>query len=164
MDNNTKNTNEYLNTKVLTAAPEQLQLMLYDGAIRFCEQARKAIQENNVEESFRLINRAEKIVLELFNSMKEEIAPETCANMRDLYLFCYDRLVQSNMKKDLTSLDEALRILRHLKETWLMLMEKLKEERAELQPQIPPPQPPTTDPQPTLHFLPIKRPSMMRCW
>jgi flagellar protein FliS len=142
MDNNTKNSNEYLKTRVLTASPEQLQLMLYDGAICFCEQARSAIGENNIEESYRLINRAEKIVLELFNSMKEEIAPETCANMRSLYLFCYDRLVQANMKKNLTSLDEALRILRHLKETWIMLMEKINEERAEQQPPIPTPQPP----------------------
>lgn len=146
MDNNTNNAGEYLKTKVLTASPEQLQLMLYDGAIRFCEQARTAIQDKKVEESYNLINRAEKIVLELFNSMREEIAPETCANMRGLYMFCYDRLVRANMKKDLTSLDEALRILRHVRESWLMLMEKLKKEKAAQQPQIPSPEPPTEKP------------------
>ena len=47
----------YLRTKVLTATPEQLQLMLYDGAIRFAEQAKVALLNKNYEESYRLISR-----------------------------------------------------------------------------------------------------------
>jgi flagellar protein FliS len=131
MDKNNKNPNEYLKTKVFTASPEELQLMLYDGAIRFCEQARVAIREKNIEESFNLINKAEKIVLQLCNSMKEEIAPDICSNMRRLYLFCYDRLVVANLKKEINSLDDALKVLKHIRETWIMLVEKIKSERAE---------------------------------
>ena len=131
MDKNNKNPNEYLKTKVFTASPEELQLMLYDGAIRFCEQARSAIQDKQIEESFNLINKAEKIVLQLCNSMKEEIAPEICSNMRRLYLFCYDRLVIANLKKDLNALDDALKVLKHIRETWIMLVEKIKSQRAE---------------------------------
>ena len=129
MNPKTKNSSEYLKTKVLTASPEQLQLMLYDGAIRFCEQARHAICDQQIEQSFYLICRAENIIIELCNSMKVELAPETCANMRRLYLFCYDRLLRANLKKDLCALDEALRILRHLRETWTILMDKIKQEK-----------------------------------
>ena len=130
MNPKNSNTNEYLKTKVLTASPEQLQLMLYDGAIRFCEQARVAIENQHIEESYNFISKAEKIVMELCLSMKEDIAPDTCTNMRRLYMFCYDRLVYANMKKDLDALNESLEILTHIRETWILLMEKLREERS----------------------------------
>jgi len=123
------NSNAYLETRVMTASPEQLQLMLYDGAIRFCEQAREAIEANEIEQSFTLISKAETIVMELSTSMKDEIAPETCANIRRLYLFCYDRLVQANLKREVAPLQEAVTVLHELRETWLLLMEKLNGER-----------------------------------
>ena len=116
---------------MLPASPEKLQLMLYDGAIRFCEQARAMIEANEIENSFNLITKAEKIVMEMCNSMRDDLAPETCANMRRLYIFCYDRLVTANIKKDLKSLDEAIEILRELRQTWVLLMEKLQEERSQ---------------------------------
>ncbi len=125
------NSNEYLKTKVLTASPEQLQLMLYDGALRFCEQARQAIENHQVEESFNALSRAEKIVLELCNGMRDEIAPETCDNMRRLYVFCYERLVDANLNKAVAPLDEAVGVLRHMRKTWVLLMDKLKTERAD---------------------------------
>ena len=127
----TSNNNAYLETKVLTASPEQLQLMLYDGAIRFCEQAKTAIEAKDIENSYLLITRAEKIVMEMQGSMRDDVAPETCANMRRLYLFCYDRLVTANLKKDLNALDEAIEVLKNLRETWQMLMKKLQDELAD---------------------------------
>ena len=123
------NTSEYLKTRVLTASPEQLQLMLYDGAIRFCEQARQAIENKEIEKKFHLLTRAENIVLELCKSMREELAPDTCSKMRALYLFCYEKLVMANMNKDMEPLDDALKVLRHMRETWVMLMEKIHAER-----------------------------------
>jgi flagellar protein FliS len=134
MDTNSNNINKYQRTKILTASPEQLQLMLYDGAIRFCEQAREAINEKDIEKSYILMSKAEKIVMEMCNSMRDELAPETCSKMRALYLFCYERLVTANLKKDSKSLDEALDVLRHMRETWCLLMDKLAEEKAENQP------------------------------
>ena len=129
MEQKTASPREYLKTRVLTASPEQLQLMLYDGAIRFCEQGRQAILDRRIEDSFNLLSKAEKIILELTNGLRDEVAPEICANMRRLYLFCYDRLVLANVKKDTGALDDALRVLRELRQTWVMLMDKLNEER-----------------------------------
>ena len=138
MDPKTKNSAEYLKTKVLTASPEQLQLMLYDGAIRFCEQARAAIENKQIETSFNLLNKAERIVMELCTSMREDFAPELCFNMRRLYLFCYDRLVTANVNKDLKAVDESLDILRHLRQTWLLLMEKIHQEKSAASPSAAP--------------------------
>ena len=129
MTDKPKNTNQYLKTKVLTASAEELQLMLYDGAIRFGEQARVAIENQEIENSYNLIVRAENIILELTNSMKDEIAPETCANMRRLYVYCYEQLVEANVKKTIKPLNNALKVLRHVRETWVLLIEKIKEER-----------------------------------
>ena len=122
--------NQYLKTRVMTASKEQLQLMLYDGAIRFCEQGRVAIEAGNVEQSYKMLTKAENIIMELSTSMRDEYAPETCARMRGLYMFCYERLVEANMKRSLEPLADALKILRHIRETWLMLIDKLSGEKA----------------------------------
>jgi len=138
--------NEYLKTKIMTASPEQLQLMLYDGAIRFCEQARPAIRGRDIEKSYSLLTRAENIIMEMMKSMRDDIAPETCAKMRSLYLFCYEKLVEANLKKDIEHLDDALKVLRHMRETWLLLMDKLHREKhpaAESDAPSPPPAPPS---------------------
>jgi len=113
---NNKTTGEYLKTKVLT---------------------RPAIRDGKIEESYNLLMRAENIVMEMCNSLRDEISPETCANMRSLYIFCYEKLVSANMKRDIVSLDEALKILRHMRETWVMVMDKLKQEKASQQPDQP---------------------------
>ena len=134
MDTKTSPINQYQKTKILTASPEQLQLMLYDGVIRFCEQARETIQAKKIEESYLLLSKAEKIVLELCHSMREDLDPDTCSKMKALYMFCYERLVAANLKKEIPLLEEALDILRHMRQTWLLLMEKLAEEKAENQP------------------------------
>jgi len=131
MDAKNNNTDQYLKTRVMTASPEQLQLMLYDGAIRFCEQARVAVEAKEIENSYNLLSRAEKIVLELASSMRDDMAPDVCANMRGLYMFCYERLVQANLKKEIEPIDEALQVLNHMRQTWLMLIEKLKEEKSQ---------------------------------
>ena len=135
METKTNTPNAYLKTKVMTASPEQLQLMLYDGAIRFCEQARTAIEEKNIEGSFKLLTKAQKIVLEMCAGMREEVDPDICANMRRLYMFSYDRLLVANIKKDIKALDEALKILREMRETWVLLIEKLQQERSAQQPE-----------------------------
>ena len=123
------NSNEYLKTRVMTASPEQLQLMLYDGAIRFCEQARIAIDDSHFEKSFKLLTKAENIIMEMCLSMREEIDPDTCNKMRSLYFFCYEQLVTANMKREVSYLDEALKILRHMRETWILLIEKIQQDR-----------------------------------
>lgn len=131
MDSQKNNPNQYLKAKVLTASPEELQLMLYDGAIRFCEQARPALEEKRIEESFNALTRAQKIVMEMCTALRDDVDPDTCNNMRALYLFCYDRLITANVDKDIKPLDETLQILRHMRETWLLLMEKIKNDAAQ---------------------------------
>ena len=119
---------EYLRSVVMSAPPEKLQLMLYDGAIRFCRQARDAISARRIEDGYNLITRAQNIVLELNNALKPELAPQLCERMAALYNYLYRRLIHANMHRDLDALDEALRLIEYQRETWIMLLEKLASE------------------------------------
>jgi len=127
---NPQGAQHYLRTKVLTATPEQLQLMLYDGAIRFAEQARPALQERKLEQSHTLITRAQKIVTELITTLKHEVNPELCAKLAGLYRYVYRKLVDANLKRDVEALDEAVRLLRYQRDTWQMLLQELARQKA----------------------------------
>lgn len=121
---------EYLKTKVMTASPEMLTLMLWDGAIRFAEQGKEAILRKEIEGSYKALVRAQKIITELTTSLKPEIDPDLCGKLASLYNFIYRRLVEANTSKDEKLVDDALSIMRHQRETWVMLMDKLAREKA----------------------------------
>jgi flagellar protein FliS len=121
---------QYLRTRVLTATPEQLQIMLYDGAIRFCEQAKIGIENKNYEQVYINITKAQKIITELLGALKPEIYPELCAKLAGVYRYVYKRLVQGNLKKDAAAFVEAIQLLRYQRDTWAMLLEQTGKEKA----------------------------------
>lgn len=123
-------TQEYFKTKVLTASPEMLTLMLWDGAIRFAEQGKDAILKKEIEGSYKALLRSQRIITELTTNLKHEVNPELCGKLASLYNFIYRRLVDANLTKNPQLVDDALEIMRHQRETWVMLMEKLSKERA----------------------------------
>lgn len=121
---------QYLQNQILTAPREQLLLMLFDGAIRFAEQAKPKIDEKDFEGSCKLLIKAQRIVIELMSSLKRELlGDEVFDNLMALYNFIYFRLVNANVKKDKGLVDEAVRILSHLRETWSMAIEKDRKEK-----------------------------------
>jgi flagellar protein FliS len=120
----------YLRTKVLTATPEQLQLMLFDGAIRFGEQAKVALEKKNYEQSCDLICRTQKIIAELISSLKPKHAPELCGKLAAIYKYVYRKLIDANVNHTVASLDEAINLLRYQRETWVMLLDKLGKAKA----------------------------------
>lgn len=122
--------NHYLRTRVLTATPEQLQMMLYDGAVSFCEQARAALAEKNYEQSYNLISRVQRIVLELTCTLKHEVAPELCSKLAGLYNYAYRKLVEANIEHDGESLEAAIQILKYQRETWSLLLDQLGKQKA----------------------------------
>ncbi len=127
--NNEKGKMEYLRTKVLTASPEELHLMLYDGAIRFAEEAKTALMEGDLEKAHTALVRAQNIVLEMSSGLDHSVDPELCAKMSSLYNFIYRRLIEANLKREVSPIDDALKILNYQRETWVLLIEKLGEEQ-----------------------------------
>ena len=118
----------YLRTKVMTAKPAELRLMLIDGAIRFTEQARRGYESKDFESAYNGTTRAQAILLELVASLRHDLAPELCKNVAAVYTFMYTTLVKGSMEKDLAAFDDVLRILRYERETWLLCMDALARE------------------------------------
>ena len=125
-----KKADAYRKTQILTAPPEKLQLMLYDGAVRFATQGREALQRRDYETSYGSLVRAQNIVLELICGLRPEANPALCNKMASLYSFVYRKLLDANVRHDVAAVDDALSILEILRDTWARLLEKLAEERS----------------------------------
>src|SRR5258707_6932531 len=96
----------YLRTRVLTATPEQLQMMLYDGAIRFAEQAKLALEKKDWEGGYLNCSRAQKIIAELNSGLKRDIAPELCGKLASLYNYIYRKLIEASMHHQTAAIQE----------------------------------------------------------
>src|SRR5205823_4570731 len=106
----------YLRTRVMTATPEQLQMMLFDGAVRFLEQARAAQARQDWEQSYQNISRTQKIITELLGSLKHDTNPDLCGKLSALYNYAYRKLIEANVDHNLEALDEGLKVLRFQRE------------------------------------------------
>lgn len=122
--------NAYLRTKVLTASPEELRLLLLDGAIKFARQGSEGLASKNYEASYNGITQCRNIVLELLTTIRPEFDPEMCERVKAVYAFMYTELVSAGMERNVTKLDAVVKLLEYERETWVMLMDKLAAERA----------------------------------
>ncbi|MEM9345232.1 MAG: flagellar export chaperone FliS [Planctomycetota bacterium] len=118
--------NPYLRNQVLSAKPEELRLMLFDGAIRFLNVGRKGLETKDYDVSYTNISKAQKIVLELSNSLNRDVMPEVTEKLSALYTYIYRLLVDASTTRETKPLDEAVNLLKYERETWAMLIEKAK--------------------------------------
>lgn len=123
--------NPYLRDAVMTATPEQLQLMLYDGALRYCLQGRESLSSKRYEESYERLTRAQNIILEMQAGLNFDVNPELCKRVASVYNFLYRKLVDANVKHDVQAIDDAVRVLRIERETWQLLVDKVIKATAE---------------------------------
>ncbi|MBX2851594.1 MAG: flagellar export chaperone FliS [Phycisphaeraceae bacterium] len=128
--NPTPTANPYLRNQVLSAKPEELRLMLFDGAIRFLSVGRKGLESRDYDISYTNISKAQKIVLELSNSLNRDVMPEVTEKLSALYTFIYRLLVDASTTREIKHLDEAIRLLKYERETWALLIEKAAEQPA----------------------------------
>ena len=126
----TSTPNPYLRNQVLSAKPEELRLMLFDGAIRFLNAGRKGLESKNYDVSYTNISKAQKIVLELSNSLNRDVMPEVTEKLSALYTFIYRLLIDASTTRETKHLDEAIRLLKYERETWAMLIEKAAKQPA----------------------------------
>lgn len=124
-----KQAENYKKTQVETASPEELLIMLYEGAIRFLLLAKKANDEKEAEKCHRNIIKAQHIIQEFMNSLDMEIGHDIAENLFRLYEYLNYQLVQANVKKDMSLVDEVLGHLRELKRTWEEAINIIHQER-----------------------------------
>lgn len=116
--------NQYANSKLMTASPAQLTLMLYDGAIKFCNIAIVGIEQKDITKAHVNIRKVERIIEEFRASLdfKYPVAQE----FENVYKYIYDRLVEANITKDKEILEEVLKHLRTMRDTWEEVMKLAK--------------------------------------
>lgn len=107
---------QYTNSKVLTAAPGELTLMLYDGAIKFCNIALSAIEQKDIEKAHNNIIKTQKIVdyLRATLDMRYPVAQD----FERIYSYLQRRLLEANTSKDAEIVEEVCNHIRSVRDTW----------------------------------------------
>lgn len=117
--------NQYKQNDVMLASPEELTLMLYNGAIKFAKKAIFAMDEKKIEKTHEAIIRTSDIVTELNATL--DMQYDISQGLRQLYNFILQRLVQANVSKDKEIIEvEVLPLLTELRDTWKEAMELAK--------------------------------------
>ena len=116
--------NKMLEDSVLSATKEELTLMLYEGGIRFINQALVAIEKKDYAKANTAIQRAEDIVREFQITLdhKYPIARQLDA----LYDYMHRRLIEGNLTKDPVIINEVLGMFREFRDTWKEAMKIAK--------------------------------------
>jgi flagellar protein FliS len=108
----------YLETAVETASPARLIVMLYDGAIRFINEAAYAMQRRDYETQNAKLQRAQKILAELISSLDFDKGGEIAENLFRLYTYMYNQLVEANINDNRNRLEHVVHLLSELREAW----------------------------------------------
>lgn len=125
MNQNTMN--DYQRNAILTATPAELTLMLYEGAIKFCNIAKMAIEKGEIEKAHENIKRAENIITEFRITLDHKYP--VWEDFERVYDYIYRKLVEANMTKDIDTLDEALKYIREMRDTWKEVMRLAKTQK-----------------------------------
>lgn len=115
---------QYNNSKIMTASPAELSLMLYEGAIKFCNIAIMGIEQNDIQKAHINIVKTENIIEEFRATLNHKYS--TAEDFENIYKYLYNRLVEANVKKDKEMLEEVLGHLRGLRDAWKEVMRLTK--------------------------------------
>lgn len=107
---------QYNKNKVMTASPQELTLMLYDGAIKFNNIAIAAIEENDVQKAHNNIMKVQRIIEEF--QMTLDFKYEVANDFNNVYNYLMTRLREANMTKDKEILEEVSTHLHTMRDTW----------------------------------------------
>lgn len=118
--NNLKGYAAYANSKIMTATPAELTLMLYEGAIKFCNIAIMGIEEKDIEKTHNNIKKVENIITEFQVTLDHKYP--VADDFDNVYKYLKDRLQEANVKKDKDILEEVLGHLRTMRDTWKEVM------------------------------------------
>ncbi|NYV66216.1 flagellar export chaperone FliS [Bacillus sp. Gen3] len=111
----------YQSNSVSTASPGELTLMLYNGCLKFTNLAKKAIQQKNIEEKNKNIQKSQNIIQELMVTLNMDLA--VSRNMMTLYDFIHNRLVEANIKNDIAAIEEVEELVTEFRDTWKQVIQ-----------------------------------------
>jgi len=115
---------QYNNSKVLTASPAELTLMLYEGAIKFGNIAILAMKEKDIQKAHVNIIKVQRIITEFRSSLDRKY--EVAKDFDNVYVYLLQRLLLANATKDPEIMEEVVQHLRSMRETWIEVMKANK--------------------------------------
>ncbi len=118
----------YNTNRIMTATPAELTLMLYEGAIKFCNIAIIGVEENDIEKAHNNIVKVENIIGEFIATLNHKYP--VAQDFENVYNYLMDRLIEANLKKDKEILEEVLGYLREMRDTWKEVMKRAKTQTA----------------------------------
>ena len=107
----------YRDSAILTAPPERLVVMLYDGANRFLLQGAAAMREGDLTLMNDRLRRAEAIINELRATL-DMSQGEVASNLESIYSFCQRLLLEARLKRDPEKIEQTAKLLRELRDAW----------------------------------------------
>ena len=113
---------EYTTNKILTASPAEVTLMLYEGAIKFCNIAIVSIEHGEIEKAHVNIKKTQRIIEEFRNTLDHKYPVAEDFDL--IYVYLLERLLQANIRKDTAILEEVNTHLRSVRDTWKEVMRK----------------------------------------
>ena len=117
----------YKRQQVLTATPEALTLMLYNGCLKFMNEGMEALEKKDYEATNTALQKAQNIISEFRITLNMDY--EISHQLFPLYNYVYDRLVEGNLKSDLKQIEEAKTIITELRDAWVLAMKKARQEK-----------------------------------
>ena len=114
----------YANNKVASATPAELTLMLYEGAIKFCNLAKIKIKKNEYGDSIGHIQRARDIIVELQSTL--DFKYPVARDFDNIYRYIFELMAKVNRDHDMEVLEELLKELRELRDIWKQIMRTAK--------------------------------------
>lgn len=125
---NSQMANAYKNQQIMTASPQQLTLLLYNGALRFLNESILAMEKGDIEKSHNANIRVQDIVREFVRTL--EMSYEISKSWVQLYEYTEYCLIQGNIKKDVEQLHRAKSVLQELRDAWEGAMKQTHAARA----------------------------------
>lgn len=114
--------NDYQKNAILTASPAELTLMLYEGAIKFCNIALIGIEKNDMEKANVNLKKAQAIITELRITLDHKYP--VWEDFDRVYDYIYRQLVDGNIKKDPEIIEDGLKYIREMRDTWKEVMRR----------------------------------------
>jgi len=125
---NSQMASAYKNQQIMTASPEQLTLLLYNGALRFLNESILAMEQGDRQKSHIANMRVQDIVHEFVVTL--DMSYEVSTGFAQLYEYTEFCLIQGNIKQDVEKLQQAKAVLQELREAWVGAMKQTQVSRA----------------------------------
>lgn len=110
----------YQNSAIQTASPAELTLMLYEGAIKFCNIALMALEKKDYSKVNENLKKAQRIITEFRVTLDHKYP--VWEDFDRVYDYIYRRLVEGNIRKDKEIIEDALKYIREMRDTWKEVM------------------------------------------